>query len=117
MSGKEKSEPMYRVVFLQQEQEVELYARYLYQSDLYGFVELEQLIFGERSTLVVDPLDEKLRTQFAGVKRTFLPLQSIVRIDEVDSEAAPRFVDSFEPDVKSNVTHFPTPFSPPRNDR
>ena len=49
MSSKDKPEPIYRIVYQQQAEVCEIYARYLYQSDLYGFVELEELIFGEKS--------------------------------------------------------------------
>lgn len=117
MSAKDKSEPLYRILFKQHDTEVELFARFLFQSDLYGFVELEQLVFVERSTLVVDPEADKLRAQFEGVRRTFLPLQSVVRIDEIDLDAIERLSDDFEPDLKSNVTHFPTTFQPPREER
>lgn len=117
MSSKDKAEPLYRVVFQQQGDVCEIYARYLYQSDLYGFIELEQLIFGERSPLVVDPGEEKLKAMFAGVRRTFIPMTSVIRIDEVDNEGSPRLTDALEPEFKSNVTHFPTTFFPPRDER
>lgn len=116
MSSKDKTEPLYRVVFQQQGEVYEIYARYLYQSDLYGFIELEQLVFGERSALVLDPGEEKLKSTFQGVKRTFIPLPAVIRIDEVDSEGPPRITDALEPELKSNVTHFPTHFFPPRDD-
>ena len=35
------------------------------------------------AALVVDPSEEKIQTEFAGVKRTYLPLHSVIRIDEV----------------------------------
>lgn len=117
MSSKDKTEPLYRVVFQQQGEVYEIYARYLYQSDLYGFIELEQLVFGERSALVLDPGEEKLKSTFQGVRRTFIPLPAVIRIDEVDSEGPPRITDALEPELKSNVTHFPTHFFPPRDDR
>lgn len=116
MSSKEKQEPIYRVVFQQQGDVCEVYARYLYQSDLYGFVELEELIFGERSPLVVDPGEEKLKATFAGVKRTFIPMQHVIRIDEVEAVGTPKVTDSLEPELKSNVSHFPRSFLPPRNE-
>ncbi|WP_430459932.1 DUF1820 family protein [Thalassolituus sp. LLYu03] len=116
MSSKDKQDPVYRVVFQQQGEVCEVYARYLYQSDLYGFVELEELIFGDRSPLVVDPGEEKLRATFAGVKRTFIPMHNVYRIDEVESVGTPKVTDSLEPDVKSNISHFPRSFRPPRDE-
>ena len=41
--------------------------------NLFGFVEVEDIVFGERSTVVVDPAEERLKSEFAGVKRTQYP--------------------------------------------
>jgi hypothetical protein len=61
---------------------------------LLGFVEVEKLVFGERSSVVLDPGEERIKTEFAGVKRTYLPMHSVLRIDEVRkqgvSKSAPR---------------------------
>lgn len=81
-----KKQQIYRVVFVNQAQIYEIYAREIYQSDLYGFVEIEDLIFGERSQLVVDPGEEKLKSEFHGVPRSYIPIHSIIRIDEVEKE-------------------------------
>ena len=67
-----------------------MFARQIYQSDMWGFVEIEELVFGERSQIVVDPGEEKLKNEFAGVKRSYIPMQCIVRIDEVEKEGAAR---------------------------
>jgi len=56
--------------------------------ELYGFVEAQGLLFGERTTLVVDPSEEQLKLEFNGVNRTFIPYHTIVRIDEVEKEGA-----------------------------
>ena len=77
------AEPIYKVIFLNQNQVFELYAKQIYQSDLYGFIEVEEYVFGERSQIVVDPAEEKLKSEFAGVKRSYIPMHAIVRIDEV----------------------------------
>ena len=36
--------------------------------------------------MVVDPSEEKIKTEFEGVKRTYIPMHSVLRIDEVDKE-------------------------------
>ena len=46
------AEPIYKVIFLNQNQVFELYARQIYQSDLYGFIEVEEYVFGERSQIL-----------------------------------------------------------------
>ena len=55
------STPIYKIIFFNQGQIYEIYARQIYQSDLYGFIEIEELVFGERSGVLVDPSEEKLK--------------------------------------------------------
>ena len=74
---------IYKVVFVNEGKVYEIYARSVAPSPLIGFVDVEGLLFGERTTVLVDPTEEKLRTEFAGVERTMIPMHSIVRIDQV----------------------------------
>jgi hypothetical protein len=83
-------ERVYRVTFLSQGQVYELYARRVTQGGFFGFIEVEELLFGERSRLVVDPGEEKLRTEFEGVRRIFIPMHAVVRIDEVEKVGTAR---------------------------
>jgi hypothetical protein len=76
------SSHIFKVLFVNQGKIYEIYARNVGHGDLFGFIEVEELIFGERSSVVVDPAEEKIKSEFAGVKRTYLPLHSILRIDE-----------------------------------
>jgi hypothetical protein len=78
------SETKYRVVFQNNGQVVELYVKSIYQSDLYGFIEVEEYLFGQKSSVVLDPTEDKLRSEFANVKRSYIPMQHIIRIDEVE---------------------------------
>ena len=100
---------LFKVVFLNEAAVSEIYARKVGHGNLFGFVEVEELIFGERSTVVVDPAEEKIKAEFEGVKRTYLPLHSIIRIDEVRKSGVSKVsaVDS------SNVTPFPFPVYTP----
>jgi len=77
---------MYKVVFLNHNKVYELYANAVYQSEMYGFVEVEDFVFGEKSQVIVDPGVEKLRSEFSGVQRTYIPMHHILRIDEVEKE-------------------------------
>jgi len=95
--------PIYKVIFHNQGQVFEVFARAIYQSEMYGFIELEEFVFGERSQLVVDPAEEKLKNEFAGVKRSYIPLHAIIRIDEVEKEGTVK-VSDFKGD---KVTPFP----------
>lgn len=55
---------IYRVVFRDQGEIYEIYAKQVLQSDMYGFIEVTGFIFGARTQLVVDPSEEKLKTVF-----------------------------------------------------
>ena len=113
MSDQKKS--IYRVIFHNQGNIIELYAHEVNQNSLYAFVEVGDIIFGERSKLVVDPSEEQLKSQFSGVKRTYLPLHSIVRIDEVEKEGKSKIIPNSD-DKTGKITPFPIPMTPPRSD-
>ena len=99
---------LYKVTFMNQGQVYEVYARSVGHGALFGFVEVEELVFGERSTVVVDPSEEKIKTEFKGVKRTYLPMHSILRIDEVDKQGTSKISK-----IEGNVTQFPMPIYTP----
>ena len=42
------SQPIYKVIFHNGGQVYEVFARQIYQSDMWGFVEIEELVFGEK---------------------------------------------------------------------
>ena len=39
----------------------------VHQSGLLGFIEVEEIVFGEKSSVVVDPSEESLKSEFSGV--------------------------------------------------
>ena len=101
-----KPAPIFKVIFLNQGQVYEMYAKAIYQSDLWGFLEIEEFVFGERTQVVVDPSEEKLKAQFDGVIRSFVPLHSIIRIDEVERLGTAKISDA---KITGNVMPFPMP--------
>jgi len=105
-------QPIFRVIFINMGQTYEVYAREIFQSELHGFIEVEEFVFGERTQVVVDPSEEKLKAEFAGVKRSYIPMHSIIRIDEVEKEGVSKISDS----TGSTVTPFPVfPIGGPSN--
>lgn len=80
------AEPIYKVIFQNQDQIYEVYAKHVYQSDMYGFIEIEEFVFGERSQMIVDPSEEKLKNEFSAVTRSYIPMHALIRIDEVEKE-------------------------------
>ncbi len=99
----------YKVIFANQGKVFEIYAKSVCQSDIFGFVEVEELLFGEKTTVVVDPSEESLKSEFDGVARTYLPTHSILRIDQVAKKGQAKITDSKGTD--SSVTPFPV-FTP-----
>ena len=109
------SKSIFRVIYHNQGNIYEVYAHEVSQGAMYAFVEVGEIMFGERSKVVVDPSDEKLKSEFAGVKRTYIPLQAIVRIDEVEKEGQAKIMPAG--DTKTgNVSAFPMPIKPPLTD-
>ena len=105
---------LYRITFRNQGNVYEIYARQVSQGGLYGFIEIEELLFNERSKIVIDPSAEKLQTEFDGVRRMYLPVHAVVRIDEVEREGPARIVDKH--DEEGRVSPFPMPLYAPRGE-
>ena len=100
---------MYRIRFISQDKMFEVYARECFQGDMYGFVVLKDLVFDNNSSLVVDPAEEKLKSEFEGVRQTIIPMHSIIRIDEVEKKGTAKVAD-----LDGNVAKFPSPIYTPK---
>jgi hypothetical protein len=99
---------IFRIMFVNQGKVYELYARKVSHGGLFGFVEVEELTFGARSTVVLDPGEERIKAEFADVKRTFLPMHSVLRVDEVKKQG----ISKVTPFEGGNVAQFPVPLYP-----
>jgi len=102
---------IFKIMFVNQGKVYEIYARKVGHGNLFGFIEVEELLFGERSTVVVDASEERVKSEFQGVKRTYLPLHSVLRIDEVKKHGSSKISA-----LESNVTPFPIPMYQPQGD-
>ena len=100
---------IFKVIFANQGKVYEIYAKKVTHGTLWGFVEVEELVFGEKSSVVVDPSEERVKTEFAGVTRTYLPMHSILRIDEVRQQGVSKVIAA----DSSNISHFPIPVYTP----
>ncbi len=103
---------IFRIVFINQGKVYEIYARKVSHGDLFGFIEVEELVFGERSSVVLDPTEERIKAEFAGVKRSYLPLHAVVRIDEVKKQGVSK-ISALE---GGNVAQFPVSLYPAGGD-
>lgn len=101
---------IYKVTFLNQGKVYEVFVKQVYQSDLYGFIEVEDYVFNERSQVLVDPSEERLKTEFNGVRRSFIPMQAIIRIDEVEKTGVSKISSG------DNVAPFPISLVGARNE-
>jgi hypothetical protein len=102
------SHHIFKVLFVNQGKVYEVYARKVSHGGMPGFVEVEELVFGERAGLVLDPVEERIKSEFEGVKRSFLPMHSVLRIDEVNKRGASRITQ-----YEGNVAQFPAPVIAP----
>lgn len=102
------TQSLYRVQFHNNGQVWELYVRRVDSSSLWGFVLLEGFVFGEQSTLLIDPAEERLRAQFEGVQRSHVPAHAVIRIDEVASVGQVRISEG----QGGNIMPFPAPPGP-----
>ena len=107
------SNPVFKVIFQNQGEVFEVYAQQIFQSELWGFIEVEEFVFGERSQLLVDPSEEKLKAEFNGVKRSYIPLTSVIRIDEVEKEGKVKIT---EAGSNGNIKQFPSMPPMPRRE-
>ena len=106
---------IYKVMFVNQGKVYEIYAKSVSQGALFGFVELEGLLFGEKSKLIVDLSEETLQAEFSGVERTYVPMHAVIRIDEVEKRGASKI--HTVSDAGKNLTSFPSPlYTPARKD-
>ncbi|MCC5015938.1 MULTISPECIES: DUF1820 family protein [Legionella] len=96
---------LYRITFANQEAIYEIYARKVCESEMFGFLEVEDFVFGENTSLVVDPSEERLKVEFNDVKRTYIPMHSVFRIDEVSKQGAAKVRDKSKDEGK--VSMFP----------
>lgn len=92
VNGTVAKKRIFKVVFVNQGKVYEIYARRVSQGDLYGFVQVEDLIFGEKSAVVIDPSEERLKAEFDGVSVSHIPLHAVIRIDEVEKQGTAKIV-------------------------
>lgn len=104
------SKPLYKISFLNAGKVYELYARHVAASHLWGFTEIAELVFDTREGVVIDPTEERLREEFANTTRLHLPMQSVIRVEEVDRKGLLSIRDAAT--GEKVVTPFPLPAKP-----
>jgi len=101
---------LYKVTFLNAGKVYEIYARRVAASSLWGFTEVSDLVFDAKEGVVVDPTEERLRDEFADTRVLHLPMQSVIRVEEVDRKGSLSIRDAGT--GEKVVTPFPFPPRP-----
>jgi len=105
------NKPTFRIRFHNNNQIYELFAHEVGQSHMAGFIEIGEIIFGEHSKVLIDPAEEKLKSEFGNVRHTYIPHFAIIRIDEVEHSGKNRILDN----EGASITRFPGSTSIPQN--
>ena len=79
-------------------------------SALWGFTEVSGLVFDVRDGVLVDPTEERLRDEFADTRVLHLPMQSVIRVEEVARKGQSAIRDATS--GEKVVTPFPMPAKP-----
>jgi len=98
----------FRVSFLKHGKVYEIYCREVSTSDLWGFVNLGGLVFGDKDAVVVDPTEERMRDEFRDVEALYLPMHSVLSIEKVSKRGQVVIRDR-----ESGEKVTPFPLSPP----
>jgi hypothetical protein len=78
------SKALYKVSFLNHGKVYELYAQRVSSGELWGFIDVAELVFDVRDGVVIDPTEEQLRSEFADTRVLHLPMQGVLRVEQVE---------------------------------
>jgi hypothetical protein len=101
---------LYKITFVNHGNIYTLYARHVNSGSLWGFTEVVDLVFDVHEGLLIDPTEERLRIEFGDTKVLHLPMQSIVRIEEVERKGQSAIRDAAS--GENVVSPFPMPAKP-----
>ena len=78
---------------------------------MWGFTEVGEIVFDQASDgVVIDPTEERLREEFANTKVLHLPIQCIVRVEEVEKRGPLAIRDA----ASGEKVVTPFPMAPPQ---
>jgi hypothetical protein len=107
-----EDKPLFKIIFLNHGKVYELYSEGVTSSGLWGFIEVSDLVFEKGEGLVVDPTEEKMRQEFESSRVLHLPIQSVLRVEEVEKRGQCMIRDR-----KSGEKVTPFPISPSNRSR
>ena len=105
---------IYRILFYQERTRYELYAHNLVVDEgMVGFVGIEDILFDTSMNNIIDPAEERLKTEFANIHCFYVPYHNVIRIDEVKRRGKTKIVDQARK-ATGNVV-YPSAFNPSEN--
>ena len=83
----------FKIIFYDEEHKpLTVCAQNVHPSNILGFIDVEKLIFMDPSNIILTPDDDKIRNIFKNVEKIMLPLNHIIRIDELNEGLTPVIV-------------------------
>ncbi|MCA1926980.1 MAG: DUF1820 family protein [Calditerrivibrio sp.] len=74
----------YKIQFYDSKKEIfTLKAKSASPTSFLGLIEISEIIHKEESSILITPEDDKSRIEFKNVNKTYIPIGSIIRIDEI----------------------------------
>ena len=100
------NQTIYRILFNQGNDVYEIYSRYVCEETLMGFIEIEELVFptahaNKSEKAKSNKSLDTLRQEFTNVKRCYVPVHSVLRIDEINQH----ITDQIQLSKPTNVHH------------
>lgn len=109
-----KQSALYKVQFNSGGERYELYVKELVSSSIFGFIEIGEFVWDSHTELVLDPSHERLKDEFADVKRTFIPMHNVLRIDQVEKQGSAKIRQFPDKKGSDKVTAIHSPIYTPR---
>jgi len=100
---KKRDDTIFRIQFYQEKTRYDLYVRHILVNDvIMGFVGVEDIVFNQVSSTVIDPMEEKLQAEFADVSCFYIAYHDVIRIDKVKQRGQVKIIDR-DGEGRSNV--------------
>ncbi|MFC3192934.1 DUF1820 family protein [Marinicella sediminis] len=81
-----KQPKLFRINYINQQQVYEIYARQISTDQLLGFMSITDIQFDHRDALVIDPVEEQLKSEFKDVEVLHVPIQQIIKVEQVSQK-------------------------------
>ena len=99
---------LYKITFMNEKHEpLQIYAGKVHMSDILGLVEASDIMFIDSSEVIINPEDDKIKKLFHNVAATMIPINSLIRIDEVTLKKDTPIIRLYQNNEKNNQSNNP----------